>query len=96
MMHSAAAQDTTQTNLLNTVVVTATKFAKKQGETGKVVTVISRQQLDRSMGKTVAQVLNEQVGLVIAGANSIPVKTKKSISVVLPLTTLPSSSMVFP
>lgn len=72
-----AAQDTTQTNLLNTVVVTATKFAKKQGETGKVVTVISREQLDRSLGKSVAQVLNEQAGLVIAGSNSNPGKNKE-------------------
>ncbi|UYQ92396.1 TonB-dependent receptor [Chitinophaga horti] len=77
LMQGAAAQDTTQTNLLNTVVVTATKFAKKQGETGKVVTVISREQIDRSRGKSVAQLLNEQVGMVIAGANSNPGKNKE-------------------
>jgi vitamin B12 transporter len=77
LVQGVTAQDSANTNLLNTVVVTATKFAKKQGETGKVVTVINREQLDRSMGKTVAQVLNEQVGLVIAGSNSNPGKNKE-------------------
>ncbi len=61
-----AQQDTTKN--LDPVTVTANKIEQKQSTTGKVVTVISKEQLEKSSGKTVAQVLNEQAGLVIAGA----------------------------
>lgn len=63
-------------NLNEVVVVTATKFPKNQNETGKVLTVIDEQQLSRSSGKDLAQLLNEQVGIVINGANSNPGKDK--------------------
>ncbi|MFZ4058972.1 MAG: TonB-dependent receptor plug domain-containing protein [Ferruginibacter sp.] len=55
---------------LNEVVVTATKFPAKQSETGKVLNVISRAQLQQSSGKTVADVLNHIGGLSIVGANN--------------------------
>jgi vitamin B12 transporter len=61
-----AQQDTTKN--LDPVTVTANKIEQKQSTTGKVVTVISKEQLEKSSGKTVAQVLNEQAGLVINGA----------------------------
>jgi len=67
-------QDSIRT--LSEVVVTATKFAKNQAETGKVLTVIDQAQLQRSSGKDISQLLNEQVGLVINGANSNPGKDK--------------------
>lgn len=67
-------QDSVRT--LNEVVVTATKFPKNQVETGKVLTVIDEAQLQRSAGKDISQLLNEQVGLVINGANSNPGKDK--------------------
>jgi vitamin B12 transporter len=67
-------QDSVRT--LNEVVVTATKFAKKQVETCKVLTVIDQAQLQRSTGKDISQLLNEQVGLVINGANSNSGKDK--------------------
>jgi len=67
----ARAQDSTK--LLNEVVVeTATKFPVKQSQTGKVVTVISREQIEKSSGKTVAQLLNEQAGITINGAYNAP------------------------
>ncbi|MCY7420530.1 MAG: TonB-dependent receptor [Chitinophagaceae bacterium] len=50
------------------VVVTANKYEQKQSTTGKVITVISKDQLTKSNGKTLSQVLNEQAGLVINGA----------------------------
>ena len=50
------------------VVVTANKYEQKQSTTGKVVTVISKEQLIKSNGKTLSQVLNEQAGLVINGS----------------------------
>ncbi|MES2430518.1 MAG: TonB-dependent receptor [Bacteroidota bacterium] len=61
-----AQQDSAKT--LNEVVLTATKSPVKQSQTGKVVTVIGKEQIEKSSGKTVAQVLNEQAGIVINGA----------------------------
>ncbi len=68
---TAEAQDSTK--LLNEVVVeTATKTPVKQSQTGKVVTVITKAQIEKSSGKTVAQVLNEQAGITINGAYNAP------------------------
>ena len=61
---------------LNEVVITATKFPKSLSETGKVLTVIDEDQIRRSAGKDITQLLNEQVGLVVNGANSNPGKDK--------------------
>lgn len=61
-----AQQDTVKT--LDEVVFTATKSEQKQSTTGKVVTVITKDQLEKSNGKTLGQVLNEQAGITIAGA----------------------------
>lgn len=69
-------QDSVKLSRLNEIVVTATKFPKSQSETGKVLTVISEEQLDRSSGKDLSQLLNEQVGLVINGFGSNPGKDK--------------------
>ncbi|RPE13136.1 TonB-dependent receptor [Chitinophaga lutea] len=73
----AQEQDSAGVSQLNTVVVTATKFAKKQSETGKVLTVITREQIERNVGRTVTDVLNEQAGIVINGAGSNPGKNKE-------------------
>ena len=62
-----AQQDTT---LLDEAVVTANRYPVKTSMTGKVVTVISRAQLEQSGSKDLAQVLSEQAGISIAGANS--------------------------
>ncbi len=56
------------TKNLDEVVLTATKTPVKQSQTGKVVTVIGKEQIERSSGKTVAQLLNEQAGITINGA----------------------------
>ncbi len=56
------------TKNLDEVVLTATKTPVKQSQTGKVVTVIGKEQIERSAGKTVAQLLNEQAGITINGA----------------------------
>lgn len=74
--HTNAQQDSSRVSSLDEVVITATKFPKSQSETGKVLSVIDEEQLSRSAGKDLAQVLNEQVGIVIAGANSNPGKDK--------------------
>lgn len=71
-----AQHDSVKTVHLNEVVVTAAKFPKNLNETGKVVTVIDQEQLLRSSGKEVYQLLNEQAGLLVNGAGSNPGKDK--------------------
>lgn len=62
-----AQQDTTQ---LEEAVITASKYERKQAETGKVMTVISRQELERNSGRTLAELLNTTTGVNIVGANN--------------------------
>jgi vitamin B12 transporter len=63
-------KDTTRN--LDEVVLTANKYPEKQSETGKVVTVINRQQLDHSGGKSLAEILNTVSGITIIGTNNNP------------------------
>ena len=62
----SAQQDSVK--LLDEATVTANKFEQKQSTTGKVITVIIKDQLDKSTGKTLSQVLNEQAGVVVNGS----------------------------
>ncbi len=57
---------------LNNVVISATKNDQKQSQTGKVVTIIGRDVLDRSHGKNLTDLLNEQAGIVIGGGTTNP------------------------
>jgi vitamin B12 transporter len=59
-----------QAKELDEVVILATKNDQKQSQTGKVVTVITREQLDRSSGKTLPELLSEQAGIIVGGATS--------------------------
>lgn len=70
------AQDTIRTSSLDEVVVTANKFPLKTSRTGKVVNIITREQLEKAGGKDLSQLLNEQVGIYMNGANSNPGKDK--------------------
>jgi vitamin B12 transporter len=67
---AAYAQDSARTNQLNELVVTATKFSQKAGETGKVVTVLNADYLQKNSGKSLASILNNQAGLVVNGAEN--------------------------
>ncbi|MGN6493471.1 MAG: TonB-dependent receptor plug domain-containing protein [Agriterribacter sp.] len=71
-----AQEDTARTTSLNEIVITATRFPKKVSETGKVVNVIGKKDIEHSAGKDLAQVLNEQAGLLINSAYSNPGKDK--------------------
>jgi vitamin B12 transporter len=73
---TSAQQDSLTSTSLDAVVVTATKTPKSLSETGKVLTVIDEQQIQQSAGKDLSQLLNEQTGLFINGANSNPGKDK--------------------
>ena len=64
---SFAQQDSTT---IDEVVVTATKTALKQSQTGKVVTVINQAMLQNNVGKTLTEILNYHAGIFVNGANS--------------------------
>ena len=69
--HVSAQQDSAY-KTLDQVIITANKFPQKQSATGKVITVISKEQIEKSSGRTLGQLLNEQAGITISGAfNSI-------------------------
>lgn len=70
---NAQTQDSLQ---LKDVVISATKNDQKQSQTGKVVTIISREVLGRSNGKSLPDLLSEQAGIVISGGNSNQGKDK--------------------
>jgi vitamin B12 transporter len=62
-------KDTAATTL-EEVVVTASKFPQKQDETGKLVDVITLNELQNEVSKSLGEVLNQQPGLIINGADN--------------------------
>jgi len=64
--------DSTCKKQLDEVVVTATRYPVKQSLTGKVLDVITRDQLDKNEGRPLTEILNEQAGVVIIGAQNTP------------------------
>lgn len=64
--HTFAQQDSSKS--LDEIIITANRFEQKQSQTGKVITVIGKDVLEKSTGRTVAQVLNQQAGITINGA----------------------------
>jgi len=60
------AQDSAK--VLDQVEVTSNKYPVKQSESGKVITVIDRATIDKSGGKTLTQLLNEQAGVIVSGS----------------------------
>ncbi|MBS1916565.1 MAG: TonB-dependent receptor [Bacteroidetes bacterium] len=66
--HFLFAQNDTTGKQLDEVVVTASKSNMKQSQTGKVITVISHDEINKSVAKTLGQLLNEQAGITINGA----------------------------
>lgn len=73
LVPASGKQDTT---LLDEAIITANKYPNKTSLTGKVVTIITKEQLERSGGKDLSQLLTEQAGIFIAGANSNAGKDK--------------------
>jgi vitamin B12 transporter len=68
-------EDTT-TKTMDQVIVTASKFSVKTTETGKVVTVITREELEKAGSRDLAQVITELGGVFINGYNSNAGKEK--------------------
>ena len=57
---------------LNEIVVTANRFPQKQVNTGKVMTVINKQEIERSPHASLGELLARQSGITIIGANNAP------------------------
>jgi len=53
---------------LEEIVISTTKNDQKQYQTGKVFTIIGPEILERSHGKNLTDLLNEQAGIVVSGA----------------------------
>ena len=62
------AQDSLSTAALDEVIVTANKSSQKQSTTGKVISIISKTQIEKSGARTLGQLLNEQAGITINGS----------------------------
>ncbi len=55
---------------LEEVVISTTKNDQKQYQTGKVVTIVGAEILERSHGKNLTELLNEYAGVMVSGASS--------------------------
>jgi vitamin B12 transporter len=66
----AQAQIADSAKLLNDVVITATKFPLKTSATGKVVNVITKEELQKAGGRDITQLITEKTGVYINGFNS--------------------------
>jgi vitamin B12 transporter len=64
------AQNAEKSQVLDEVVVSTNKYPQKQSQSGKVVSVIDAATIQRSKGKTVGELLNQQVGLTVIGSQN--------------------------
>ncbi|HLT52504.1 MAG TPA: TonB-dependent receptor plug domain-containing protein [Flavobacteriaceae bacterium] len=62
--------DSTQVEQLDEVVITDSKFQLKRENSGKVITKITQQELQRLQGKSIAEIINQTAGIEINGAKS--------------------------
>ena len=66
----AQEKDSTKVNQLKEVVVSDTKFAQSKEKSGKVITKITQEELQKKSGQTLANVLSSAVGIEINGSQS--------------------------
>jgi vitamin B12 transporter len=71
---AAVAQEVGDTSRrqLDEVVVTATKYPVKQSQTGKVVIVVTHDEIEKAAGKPLGELLSEQAGITVSGALNDP------------------------
>lgn len=62
--------DSLKMEQLDEVVISDSKFKLKRQNSGKVITKITAQDLQRAQGKTIAQIVNETAGVEINGTKS--------------------------
>lgn len=65
------AQNDSTIRTLDEVVMTSSKYPQKQSETGKVMTVINRQEIEKNTGRSLGELLNTTVGTNIIGSNNV-------------------------
>ena len=65
---SGQKNDSTKLQVLDEVVVSDSRFALKRENSGKTVIKITAQELERSQGKTIAEIINTKSGIEIAGS----------------------------
>jgi vitamin B12 transporter len=66
----AQEKDSTQVNQLNEVVISDTKFAQSKEKSGKVITKISAEELQKKTGQSLANILSSVAGIEINGNQS--------------------------
>lgn len=64
-------QDSTKVESLDEVVISDTRFAIKRENSGKTVVKITRQEIERNQGRTLAQLINSKSGFEINGTRSV-------------------------
>ena len=64
------AQTDSASKSMEEITVTANRFPQKQNTTGKVVTIIPRSVIEKSSGMGLGELLNQQAGLMLPGANN--------------------------
>jgi vitamin B12 transporter len=69
---SSSAQVLSSSQTLEEVQISAPKYPEKLQRSGKVTSIISSDQIQSAMGKNLAELLQEQVGISIVGARSAP------------------------
>ncbi|WP_431158577.1 TonB-dependent receptor plug domain-containing protein [Winogradskyella poriferorum] len=68
---SQTQKDSVKVEALDEVVLTDTRFALKRENSGKTVIKISREEIERNQGRTVAELINTKSGMEINGSRSV-------------------------
>lgn len=69
-------QEQEKTEVLDEVVVTATKFKLKKENTGKVINTITQEQIQKNAGRSVIELLNTVAGIDVRGVNANPTEPR--------------------
>jgi vitamin B12 transporter len=72
LLSTAAVSQTRDTTNLEQVVVTASRSPKKLADVGKIVNVITKEDIAKAQGRSLPELLNTVSGLIIAGSGSNP------------------------
>ena len=68
---SQTQKDSLKVETLDEVILTDTRFALKRENSGKTVIKISREEIERNQGRTVAELINTKSGMEINGSRSV-------------------------
>lgn len=75
--YSTRAQDSLSSSVsLNEIVISSSKIPLERKESSKPIVTIDREEIEKNSGKSLAQILNDQSGLIVNGAYSNPGKNR--------------------